>query len=85
MGVAALWQLLRSEELVEWYRGGITEEHAALVAAVDGQAVAIDLSTWIMQARQGQGPPCCCAEWHKQYSPDMLGCAGGCVQSDGDC
>lgn len=50
MGIAALWQLLRAEEVVEWYRGGITEEHAALVAAVDGQAVAIDLSPWIIQA-----------------------------------
>ncbi|KAL4425232.1 hypothetical protein ABPG75_009248 [Micractinium tetrahymenae] len=52
MGITALWQLLRAEEVVEWYRGGIAEEHAALLAAVDGQAVAIDLSTWIMQADQ---------------------------------
>lgn len=50
MGINALWQLLRAEDLEEWYRGGVMEEHAALVAAVDGQAVAIDLSTWVVQA-----------------------------------
>ena len=51
MGVNALWQLLRDEEVVEHYKGALPQDYAAIVAAVDGKAIAVDLSMWIMQAR----------------------------------
>ncbi|PRW33965.1 flap endonuclease GEN-like protein 1 [Chlorella sorokiniana] len=54
MGVNALWQLLRAEGLVEHYAGAAPADHAAIVEAVDGAAIAVDLSTWIMQADQQQ-------------------------------
>ena len=42
-------QLLRAEGLVEHYVGAAPADHAAIVEAVDGAAIAVDLSTWLMQ------------------------------------
>ena len=53
-----LWQLLKGEEVVEHYRGGEPQDLAALVAAVDGKALAVDLSTWIVQVGAGLGAAC---------------------------
>lgn len=49
MGVTALWQLLGAEQVVEHYRGASADELAHIVQAVDGAAVAVDLSPWLMQ------------------------------------
>ncbi|EFN56935.1 hypothetical protein CHLNCDRAFT_143468 [Chlorella variabilis] len=54
MGVTALWQLLGAEQVVEHYRGASADELAHIVQAVDGAAVAVDLSPWLMQADQQQ-------------------------------
>lgn len=54
MGINALWQLLRAEELVEHYAGAKASDHAAIVQAVDGAAVAVDLAVWCVQADQQQ-------------------------------
>lgn len=42
-------QLLRAEGLVEHYVGAAPADHAAIIEAVDGAAIAVDLSTWLMQ------------------------------------
>lgn len=42
-------QLLRAEGLVEHYVGAAPADHAAIIEAVDGATVAVDLSTWLMQ------------------------------------
>lgn len=41
--------MLRAEGLVEHYVGAAPADHAAIVEAVDGAAIAVDLSTWLMQ------------------------------------
>jgi hypothetical protein len=49
MGVTALWPLLEKEGVVEHYRGSSSEDHASIVAAVDGAVVAVDLAPWLFQ------------------------------------
>lgn len=49
MGVSELWSLLKAEgATVAW--SGSNGGHAAIVQEVENIAVAIDLSTWIIQA-----------------------------------
>lgn len=52
MGIADLWRLLEAEDVVEKYTGANAADHAAIVRAVDGQVIAVDLSMWLMQADQ---------------------------------
>lgn len=54
MGVAALWPLLRAEEMVEYYLGSSADDLATIVSSVFDTAVAVDLSTWIVQADSQQ-------------------------------
>ncbi|KAK9818436.1 hypothetical protein WJX72_012549 [[Myrmecia] bisecta] len=49
MGVSHLWQLLREEGLVATWKGN-EGQHTAIAPEIDGQAVAVDLSLWLMQA-----------------------------------
>jgi hypothetical protein len=63
MGVTMLWQLLKAEEVVEHYKGADPQDLSAMVAAVDGKALAIDLSTWIVQAGAGQSCQSCQCLW----------------------
>ena len=63
MGVAMLWQLLKAEEVVEHYKGADPQDLAAMVAAVDGTALAIDLSTWIVQVGTGLNCRSCQCLW----------------------
>lgn len=55
MGISSCWKLLHDEGVVERYNGGRAEDHARIVEAVDGKAIAVDLSMWIMQVRERQG------------------------------
>jgi hypothetical protein len=50
MGVAHLWQSLGHSGAVEAFSGATPQGHARLLGEVQGSAVAVDLSTWIMQA-----------------------------------
>jgi transcription elongation factor Elf1 len=50
MGVANLWQSLGQSGAVEAFSGATPDGHAELLGEVQGTAVAVDLSTWIMQA-----------------------------------
>ena len=49
MGVSELWSLLKAEGSVQHWSGR-EGAHASIVSAVEGKAVAIDLSAWIVQA-----------------------------------
>jgi len=50
MGVANLWQSLGHCGAVEAFSGATPDGHARLMAEVQGTAVAVDLSPWIVQA-----------------------------------
>eukprot|EP00887_Chlorella_sp_A99_P003372 scaffold7.g3372.t1 len=50
MGVNTLWKLLAAEEVVQKYAGLNPADYAALVRAVDGAVIAVDLAMWLMQA-----------------------------------
>ena len=53
MGVQGLWKLLQEEGMVERYSGGVGGgAQAAVAAAVEGRAIAVDLAMWVMQAEQ---------------------------------
>lgn len=49
MGVSELWSLLKAEGVTTSWSGR-TGGHAAVVQEVENTAIAIDLSTWILQA-----------------------------------
>ena len=49
MGVASLWNLLRSQGLVTELKGS-EGQHPDIVQLFSGKVIAIDLSIWIFQA-----------------------------------
>ncbi|RMZ56870.1 hypothetical protein APUTEX25_002959 [Auxenochlorella protothecoides] len=52
MGIASLWKLLTEEGVVRKLSGSDPSQHHTLLSELDGTAIAVDLSAWIMQADQ---------------------------------